>query len=102
MAKFFTNLFAEQKDVILEALQLMGKGMVGIFVALIIIMIFVWVMAILGKKKQKKRKAVVDFEIPQLLIFICLSLHYVFLKVYESYQKDQVRYRLEYRGLMNQ
>lgn len=52
MAKFFTNLFAEQKDVIFEALQLMGKGMIGIFVALIIIMIFVWIMAILGKKKD--------------------------------------------------
>ena len=52
MTKFFASLFAEQKDVIFEALKLMGKGMVGIFVALIIIMIFVWIMAILGKKND--------------------------------------------------
>ena len=42
----------QQKDLIFEALQLMGKGMIGIFVALNIIMIFVWIMAILGKKKD--------------------------------------------------
>jgi len=36
--------------VIMQALEIMWKGMVGIFVALIIIMIFVWIMAKLGKK----------------------------------------------------
>ncbi len=36
---------------IAQALEIMWKGMLGIFVALIIIMIFVWVMAKLGKKK---------------------------------------------------
>ena len=36
---------------VLQALEIMWKGMLGIFVALIIIMIFVWIMAKLGKKK---------------------------------------------------
>lgn len=36
---------------ILQALEIMWKGMLGIFVALIVIMIFVWIMAKLGKKK---------------------------------------------------
>lgn len=42
----------ENKDNILEALKLMGKGMLGIFVALIIIMLFVWIMAKIGSKKK--------------------------------------------------
>ena len=40
-------------EVSMQALEIMGKGMLGIFVALIIIMIFVWIMAKLGNKKDK-------------------------------------------------
>lgn len=36
----------------MQALEIMWKGMLGIFVAMVIIMIFVWIMAILGKKKN--------------------------------------------------
>ena len=39
-------------EVILQALQIMWKGMLGIFVALVVIMIFVWIMAKLGIKKK--------------------------------------------------
>lgn len=39
-------------EVILQALQIMWKGMLGIFVALVVIMIFVWIMAKLGTKKK--------------------------------------------------
>ena len=39
--------------VVFQALDIMWKGMVGIFVALLIIMGFVWVMAKLGTKKDK-------------------------------------------------
>jgi len=46
------NYLAGQKEVIKEALLLMGKGMVGIFVALIIIMIFVWIMGKIGGSKK--------------------------------------------------
>ena len=35
---------------IIQALDMMWKGMLGIFVALIVIMIFVWIMAKIGKK----------------------------------------------------
>ena len=35
----------------LSTLPIMGKGMLGIFVALIVIMIFVWIMAKIGTKK---------------------------------------------------
>lgn len=38
---------------VLQALDIMWKGMLGIFVALIIIMAFVWIMAKLGTKKEK-------------------------------------------------
>ena len=38
--------------VIGQALEIMGKGMLGIFVALVVIMIFVMIMAKLGKKKD--------------------------------------------------
>lgn len=34
-----------------QALEIMWKGMLGIFVALIVIMIFVWIMSKLGNKK---------------------------------------------------
>ena len=37
--------------VVFQALDIMWKGMLGIFVALIVIMIFVWIMAKIGKKK---------------------------------------------------
>ena len=39
-------------ETVMQALEIMGKGMLGIFVALIVIMIFVMVMAKLGKKKD--------------------------------------------------
>ena len=35
----------------MQALEIMWKGMLGIFVALIVIMAFVWIMAKLGSKK---------------------------------------------------
>ena len=38
---------------VIQALDIMWKGMLGIFVALLIIMGFVWVMAKLGTKKDK-------------------------------------------------
>ena len=38
--------------VVAQALEIMWKGMVGIFVALIVIMIFVWIMAKIGTKKK--------------------------------------------------
>ena len=37
-------------ETVLQALDIMWKGMLGIFVALIVIMIFVWIMAKIGKK----------------------------------------------------
>lgn len=37
---------------VMQALEIMGKGMLGIFVALIVIMVFVMIMAKLGKKKD--------------------------------------------------
>lgn len=40
-------------EVIMQALEIMWKGMLGIFVALIVIMVFVWIMAKLGSKKDK-------------------------------------------------
>lgn len=39
-------------EVIKQALEIMGKGMLGIFVALVVIMIFVWIMAKIGGKKK--------------------------------------------------
>ena len=41
----------DMNPVVFQALDIMWKGMLGIFVALIVIMIFVWVMAKIGKKK---------------------------------------------------
>lgn len=38
-------------ETVIQALDIMWKGMLGIFVALIVIMIFVWIMAKLGNKK---------------------------------------------------
>ncbi len=38
---------------VIQALDMMWKGMLGIFVALIVIMIFVWIMAKIGNKKDK-------------------------------------------------
>ena len=37
-------------ETVMQALDIMWKGMLGIFVALIVIMIFVWIMAKIGKK----------------------------------------------------
>lgn len=39
-------------ETVMQALEIMGKGMLGIFVALIVIMIFVMIMAKIGKKKD--------------------------------------------------
>lgn len=41
-------------EVVFQALEIMWKGMLGIFVALVVIMIFVWIMAKLGSKKDKE------------------------------------------------
>lgn len=43
-------------EVIMQALEIMWKGMLGIFVALVVIMIFVWIMAKLGAKKNNSDK----------------------------------------------
>ncbi len=40
-------------DNIMDALQIMWKGMVGIFVALVIIMLVVMLMSKIGSKNQK-------------------------------------------------
>lgn len=39
-------------ETVWQALEIMGKGMLGIFVALIVIMVFVWIMAKIGTKKD--------------------------------------------------
>ena len=39
-------------DTVLQALDIMWKGMACIFVALVVIMIFVWIMAKIGNKKK--------------------------------------------------
>lgn len=39
-------------ETVWQALEIMGKGMLGIFVALTVIMIFVWIMAKIGSKKD--------------------------------------------------
>ena len=41
---------------IMQALEMMWKGMLGIFVALVVIMIFVWIMAKIGSKNNKSDK----------------------------------------------
>ncbi len=41
--------------VIMQALEIMWKGMIGIFVALVVIMAFVWIMAKLGAKKPETK-----------------------------------------------
>lgn len=40
-------------EVVMQALEIMWKGMLGIFVALVVIMFFVMIMAKLGVKKDK-------------------------------------------------
>lgn len=40
-------------ETVSQALEIMGKGMLGIFVALVVIMIFVWIMAKIGSGKQQ-------------------------------------------------
>ena len=42
--------------VVMQALEIMWKGMLGIFVALVVIMIFVWIMAKIGSKNNKSDK----------------------------------------------
>ena len=37
-------------EIIMAALVIMGKGMAGIFVAILLIMLCVWIMGRLGKK----------------------------------------------------
>ena len=39
-------------ETVMQALEIMGKGMLGIFVALVVIMIFVWIMAKVGSSKK--------------------------------------------------
>lgn len=39
---------------IMQALEMMWKGMLGIFVALVVIMIFVWIMAKIGNNTKKE------------------------------------------------
>lgn len=39
-------------ETIMQALEIMGKGMLGIFVAIIVIMLFVMLMAKIGTKKD--------------------------------------------------
>lgn len=36
---------------VMAALEIMGKGMAGIFVAILVIMLCVWIMGKLGNKK---------------------------------------------------
>ena len=43
-------------EVIMQALEIMWKGMLGIFVALVVIMVFVMIMAKLGTKKDDKKE----------------------------------------------
>lgn len=38
---------------VMQALEIMGKGMLGIFVAMITIMVFVWIMVKIGDNKNK-------------------------------------------------
>lgn len=39
---------------IMAALEIMGKGMAGIFAAILIIMVCVWIMGKLGSKKKEQ------------------------------------------------
>lgn len=41
-----------KSEVVRQSLTIMWKGMAGIFVAMVVIMIFVWIMGALGKKKD--------------------------------------------------
>ena len=43
-------------ETVFQALEMMWKGMLGIFVALVVIMFFVWIMAKLGTKKPEDKK----------------------------------------------
>ena len=40
------------KETVVQAIDMMWKGMLGIFVALTVIMFFVWIMAKIGNKKK--------------------------------------------------
>ena len=39
-------------ETVMQALEIMGKGMLGIFVAIVVIMIFVMIMGKMGQKKD--------------------------------------------------
>ena len=40
---------------VMQALEIMGKGMLGIFVALVVIMIFVFIMAKMGSNNKENK-----------------------------------------------
>ena len=42
---------------IMQALEIMGKGMLGIFVAIIVIMVFVMIMAKFGNSENDKKES---------------------------------------------
>ena len=39
-------------ETVLQALEIMGKGMLGIFVAIVVIMLFVMIMGKMGQNKE--------------------------------------------------
>lgn len=39
-------------ETVFQALEIMGKGMLGIFVAIVVIMVFVMIMGKMGQKKN--------------------------------------------------
>ncbi len=43
-------------EVVMQSLEIMWKGMLGIFVALVVIMAFVWIMSKLGSKKPENKE----------------------------------------------
>lgn len=42
-------------NTVMQALEIMGKGMLGIFVAIIIIMLFVMIMAKIGNTNKEEK-----------------------------------------------
>ena len=45
-------------ETVMQALDMMWKGMLGIFVALVVIMIFVWIMTKIGNRCRMSKNAV--------------------------------------------
>lgn len=43
-------------ETVMQALEIMGKGMLGIFVAIIVIMLFVMIMSKFGTKSNSEKK----------------------------------------------